>query len=100
MRPHKLLAIGVLVSLAALLTVVLSGGTSAPPADPFPGEMFELSYARHANTPEWVRMCEAKLEWRLKDFEWNKQNSYVYPRAILDEQIARNRRLTATLRAG
>ena len=91
---------GALIVLVVMVATIL-GRTSAPPADPFPGEMFEGSYARHANTPEWVRMCEAKLEWRLKDFDWRKQNSELASAKVaLDEQIARTKAALDASRAG
>ena len=83
------------------MIATILGPTFAPPADnPFPGEMFVESYARHANTPEWVRMCEAKLEWRLKDFDWRKQNSFASAKVALDEQIARTKAALDASRAG
>ena len=64
------------------------GLTGPPPS--FPGEMSERSYDRHANTPKWVQMCEAKLEFQLKDRIWKKQNSQLSSaKSRFEEQIAR-----------
>src|SRR5688500_16522080 len=101
MKPYELLAIAALVIMVGLLMATMGGGTSAAPPDPFPREMFELSYDRHANTPKWVKLCEAKLEWRLKELDWRKRNSRLSSeKATFDDRSVRNKAALDASRAG
>jgi hypothetical protein len=65
----------VIASAVVAVTFAIGALTGSLKEEPLKwhGEMLEDSYARHANTPEWVELCEVKLEWRIEMYTYERK---------------------------